>query len=140
MMHIGFTGTRHGMTQAQLSVLERYLSVEFCSGDAEWLHHGDCIGADYQCHHIARQLGYKIAGHPALFGATRAFCDFDAEIPPAAYLVRNREIVDACETLLATPADMTEQLRSGTWATVRYAKLRGKPVLLILPNGNREFC
>jgi bifunctional non-homologous end joining protein LigD len=33
------------------------------------------------------------------------------------------------------PAEPEEQLRSGTWSTVRFAKKQGKPVFLILPDG-----
>ena len=51
---------------------------------------------------------------------------------PKPYLDRNRDIVDACEVLLATP-DGPERLRSGTWSTVRYARKIGKPVEVRLP-------
>jgi bifunctional non-homologous end joining protein LigD len=33
------------------------------------------------------------------------------------------------------PAEPEEQLRSGTWSTVRFAKKQGKPVFVILPDG-----
>jgi hypothetical protein len=51
------------------------------------------------------------------------------------YLVRNKDIVIETASLIAAPADPVEQLRSGTWSTVRFARQRGKPVFLILPDG-----
>jgi len=47
---------------------------------------------------------------------------------PTPYLSRNRAIVDETEMLIATPAEFTEQQRSGTWSTVRYARACGKKV------------
>jgi predicted Rossmann fold nucleotide-binding protein DprA/Smf involved in DNA uptake len=54
---------------------------------------------------------------------------------PRPYLVRNRDIVDVCNLLLATPGGTVEQLRSGTWATIRYARRIGRPVWIVFPNG-----
>jgi hypothetical protein len=36
--------------------------------------------------------------------------------------------------LIATPSTDDEQLRSGTWATVRYARKAKKRIKLIFPN------
>jgi hypothetical protein len=51
----------------------------------------------------------------------RAFCQGDVVLTPRPYLVRNRHIVDASSVLIATPKG-DEELRSGTWSTVRYAR------------------
>ena len=45
-------------------------------------------------------------------------------------------LVDACEVLLATPKG-PEKLRSGTWATVRYARKVGKRIVIIEPDGKQ---
>jgi predicted Rossmann fold nucleotide-binding protein DprA/Smf involved in DNA uptake len=37
--------------------------------------------------------------------------------------------------MIATPHSYVEIGRSGTWATVRYARKAGKPIYLILPDG-----
>jgi len=37
--------------------------------------------------------------------------------------------------MIATPGEVDEQLRSGTWSTVRFARKQGKPVHVILPDG-----
>jgi predicted Rossmann fold nucleotide-binding protein DprA/Smf involved in DNA uptake len=54
---------------------------------------------------------------------------------PKAPLDRNRDIVDAAAVLIAAPKEMTETLRSGTWATVRYARKQGKQVWIVWPDG-----
>jgi predicted Rossmann fold nucleotide-binding protein DprA/Smf involved in DNA uptake len=84
------------------------------------LHHGAAVGADQHAAHVAALLGFRLTAHPATAGRE---------------LARNREIVAACDVLVATPATEREVLRSGTWATVRYARQAGKPVLLLPPNG-----
>lgn len=61
--------------------------------------------------------------------------DIRDPLPP---LERNHRIVDACDVLIACPKDAQEQLRSGTWATVRYARKQGKRVIVITPDGTVE--
>jgi hypothetical protein len=41
--------------------------------------------------------------------------------------------------VIAAPMSSAEILRSGTWATIRYARKAGKPVLIIWPNGELGF-
>lgn len=53
------------------------------------------------------------------------------EKPP---LIRNRDIVNAGELLIATPKLDVEEQRSGTWAAIRYARKIGKPIILIYPS------
>lgn len=55
---------------------------------------------------------------------------------PTTYETRNHAIVDACRLLIATPrATERAQPRSGTWATIRYAQRKERPVWLIWPDG-----
>lgn len=133
--HTGFTGTRDGLTDAQAETLHRLLCHH-----RGWLHHGDCIGADAQAHDIACRVGLRIAIHPPTSRALRAFCSrFDKLYASAYYLTRNRHIIEATSSLIACPKEANETLRSGTWATVRYARQRHKPVTLILPDGSVRF-
>jgi hypothetical protein len=37
---------------------------------------------------------------------------------------------------VAAPRTPIETLRSGTWATVRYARAYGRPVWIVLPDGS----
>lgn len=66
----------------------------------------------------------------------RAFCDQTGPTElrePAEYLDRNHAIVDECSVLIAAPRSLTEEQRSGTWATVRYARKMGRPVVILDP-------
>jgi len=128
-MKVGFTGTQHGMSLRQLDALIVLLSA----GDATEFHHGDCIGADAQAADLARSLGIPVVVHPPLNPAKRAFTyrPGDQMMMPAPYLERNREIVDATEALVAAPQTDEEQLRSGTWSTIRYARQLGRLVSIL---------
>lgn len=138
-MNIGFTGTQIGLTAAQGRTLFSILQGLRDDLGYREFHHGDCIGADEQAHHIARNLGLKIVIHPPLYGKKRAYCKGDFCHEPMEYLERNQEIVNESNILVATPKEDTEQLRSGTWSTVRRAKKKGIHVIIIKPNGEMEI-
>lgn len=101
-------------------------------------HHGDCIGADAQAAKLAKGFGFVIIchpGHPKDKENTmyRAFTDFnDATHRIKSFIDRDHDIVNASESMIATPAG-EEQVRSGTWTTIRYAKKQQKPVHIIYP-------
>lgn len=128
---LGFTGTQQGMTEDQKMAFEDILAC-----GAKVLHHGDCRGADAQAWRLARTHGFKTVCHPPNVPKKRAFTmpneETREELP---YLVRNQRIVDESEILIATPKGFEEELRSGTWATIRYAQRRKKPVVIIWPDG-----
>lgn len=139
-MKIGFTGTQQGMTDIQKDKLKEYLmslSNMFTSDifEACEFHHGDCIGADDQAGCIAYDIGYIVVTHPPINESKRAFSAYDIQLPAKPYLDRNHDIVDECEVLIATPKEQGEVLRSGTWATIRYARSKGKRVIKITPDG-----
>lgn len=130
-MKYGFTGTQRGMSPRQYAAILRILS----SGTGEF-HEGDCIGSDAESACIAWDVGsWFIVQHPPTNQSKRAFAQYDEAREPKPYLERNHDIVDDCDELLATPGEKEEQLRSGTWATIRYAKKCGKPVTVIYPDG-----
>jgi hypothetical protein len=95
--------------------------------------HGDCIGADAEASKIAKKLGYKIILHPPINSNKRAWSDYDEARPVKEYLVRNHDIVDETQFLIATPKSEIEEVRSGTWATIRYAKDRYRNIIIIYP-------
>lgn len=130
-MKIGFTGTQKGMSPGQINGLMQLLD----DLDASELHHGDCIGADAEADRVARAMDVKIVIHPPEKGRKRAYCfkPGDVELDRREYLQRNHDIVDATDVMIATPAEDQEQMRSGTWATVRYARRVGKKVIVIVP-------
>lgn len=131
----GFTGTQNGMTEPQSLQVARRL-VSYSIG---WLHHGDCVGADAQAHDWAVQCGIKTEGHPPINPSKRAWCKFDVLHEPMEYIVRNHAIVDAVRYLIAAPVSMEEVMRSGTWATVRYARSLKRGILIVFPDGQWRF-
>lgn len=134
---VGFTGTQKGMTNAQSAKLAEYMR-ETDKVYGNWaFHEGDCIGSDDEATHLAWKTGAYVLCHLPLNNSKRAFNpNVHDTYDPKPYLERNHDIVDGSDELVATPAEMTEQLRSGTWATVRYAKKLGKPVRIIYPDGS----
>ena len=139
-MKIGFTGTQNGMSGLQYEAVRKLL--ESLEWNAERrrsteFHHGDCIGADVEAARVSAVLGMRLIVHPPLNEAKRAFHRSDnCEVrKPKPYLDRNRDIVNECELLIAAPSSVDEQLRSGTWSTVRYARKCEKPTIIIDPYG-----
>ena len=130
--HLGFSGTIKGMTDEQL-VTFKTLIIDL---DPAFFHHGMCIGADTQAHDAVWLLtDATIIGHPPVntrYMTTRK-CTIRRE--PRRYMDRNQDIVVESELLIATPKEVKEQLRSGTWATVRRARKVGIPIILITPDG-----
>jgi hypothetical protein len=80
-----------------------------------------------------------VVGHPPENPSKRAFCAFDEICEPAPYLVRNQDIVDIAARMIATPGEMHEVLKSGTWSTVRKARRGRRPLAIIYPNGLLTF-
>lgn len=136
IMGVGFTGTQRGMTVQQEKAFCDYLYGLYDTYGRNEFHHGDCAGADAEAHDIALKIGFLIVIHPPLNSWKRARC-VDAAIvkEPKPYLERNWDIVDETDMLIATPRGFEEELRSGTWATIRYALKRSKPITIIYPDG-----
>jgi len=133
-MKIGFTGTQKGMTIEQKQCFWRFAMDIHISQ----FHHGDCIGADKEAHDIMVHEHYIVI-HPPKNPSKRAFCSgyedcFEVR-EEKDYIPRNHNIVEETEWLWATPSGFQEELRSGTWATVRHARKRGKMILIIWPDG-----
>lgn len=137
MGHIyGFTGTRAGMTPYQRLRLLKILEHDRNVGE---FHHGDCIGADAEAHDIAWAIrDIAIIIHPPSDDKHRAFKTNALVLVTRPYLERNHDIVDACDVLIAAPKEVIEQRRSGTWATVRYARKIGKPVVILAPEPEED--
>ena len=136
MIHVGFTGSSGGMTLAQKERL--WLLV----GHRQfYFHHGDCIGGDKEADAIVRRATnlYGVIMHPCDIVEKRAFCvpkyphDVVRDVKPP--LVRNKDIVDESECLIAASKTQGPVLRSGTWTTIRLAIAAKKPVCVLLPDG-----
>jgi len=133
---IGFTGTREGMSIRQRQIVRAMLS------SAEEVHHGDCMGSDEEFHELAQSLAVRIVIHPPDDPKLRAYCEGGTVLPTKPYLIRNRDIVDMVEFLIATPKEQTEPAPGrgqGTWSAVRYARGKRKPCAVIKPDGAVDF-
>jgi hypothetical protein len=131
---VGFTGTRQGMTP------EQRVEVTLLLAKADYLRHGDCVGADAQVHEIARAFDIRIILHPPKDPSYRAFCKFAWKVrPEKGYLTRNRDIVHGADLVIAAPKSEKEEMRgSGTWMVIRYATRVGTPLVVVYPDGRRE--
>lgn len=136
--HVGFSGTRNGLSFVQLERLKSELTSIYdiftTIQPICWLHHGDCLGADVRAHEIWRmQYAGKIWIHPPKDPKFRAFLQGDMVEKHKDYLVRNRDIVDRSDFMVFTPKG-PEETRSGTWSTWRYAQKLGRPSVVIMPD------
>lgn len=133
-MIVGFTSTRRGLTGAQalrlIGVFRELQPVGF--------HHGCCVGGDEEASRLVRKYhpACRIIAHPPA-NAVLLSRDYEADEirTPREYLARNGDIVVICNVLVACPAELHEQVRSGTWSTVRRARRAGKPIRIVLPDG-----
>lgn len=141
-MILAFTGTRRGMTPEQHAALP---SVLACL--PELVLHGGAKGADAQFHAFLAlkyaALGQRPMPIEVYPGETVRWTHWNyssqsgelfkvhKSAPP---LDRDKAIARRCDHLLACP-DGPERARSGTWATVRYARAAGKPVTIVMPDG-----
>lgn len=135
---LGFTGTRQGMTAQQMVAVDEWFKAngEKFTGFL----HGCAIGADAwmaqyvdKAHQFICSFGYP--SNTKGQRSTRAVEASDSVYAPAPPLERNRDIVNFCDTLLACPAKMEEEQKSGTWYTIRYARKHKKPIVIVWPDG-----
>jgi hypothetical protein len=139
VIHLGITGTTIGATLPQAATLWSVMT----SFAYDEFHHGDAIGVDALGHTAARAVkemrggSLRIVEHPANIPGKRAFCaDADVTHEPLPPLARNKHIAASSDVLVAVPFSPEEWLRSGTWATVRYARKYGKIIIRINPDGS----
>ncbi len=128
-MKVGFTGTQLGMSQHQ----KEQFVLKLCDLNPTEFHHGDCIGADAEAHDIVREFfpDVKIHVHPPVYSNKRAFKKGDVTYPVDHYIPRDRKIVDSTEHLIGSPKSDQEELRSGTWTTIRHARRTSKPETIL---------
>jgi hypothetical protein len=81
----------------------------------------------------------KVIVHPSDIPAKRAKLVGEGftTLKPWPPLKRIKAMVRWSDTLVATPFEPYEVLRSGTWATIRYARKDGLTEYLFLPGGQR---
>ena len=129
-MIVGFTGSRKGINQLQADKIKDFLKEHYVIH----AHHGDCIGADELFHQIASSIVKDISIHPPDKKGLRSFCKVLGQgilLEEKPFIKRNHTIVDVCDVLIACPDSSKEKVRSGTWATIRYARKQNKEVFLV---------
>lgn len=129
----GFSGTREGMTPPQRAQLRKLIAA-----GVDEAHHGDCIGADVAFHDDVTRAHIDVVVHPPEDARYRAFCHGIRSEPALPFLERNKEIVKAATVMWFAPKEQREPepgRGQGTWSTVRYARRRGVPAIILLPDG-----
>jgi len=133
---IGFTGSKAGMTGRQAATVLKLLDVF----QPKLVRHGNCVGSDEEFHQLVRMFHPNIQIHVHLATTKyQASCLGDFHYDPKPPLDRNNDIVDPSDVVIATPAQMTEVLRSGTWAAIRRARGKFIQVYIIGPDGRYYF-
>lgn len=136
-MILGFTGThRVPLPEAQQRALVAYLIKDLPTT----VLHGGAPGSDEMFHDLLAELApetiveiYPGSADRYRYWHRRHPLGLHYSQPP---LVRDKLIARRCDRLLGCPAQVEEIIRSGTWATVRYARAAHKPITLILPDGS----
>lgn len=138
MVRLGITGSRCDITANAITAFDQFLQTI----DVNEVHHGDCIGADSIIHNMilinSNCKNTTIIIHPPKNSTYRANCNGNNVLihSPKDYLVRNKDIVNDTDALIAFPSTKNEVLRSGTWSTIRYARKCSKPIIVIYPDGS----
>ena len=121
-MTVTFTGTQKGLSARQLEFVTHMLTTN----PPELLIHGGCVGADAEVDTIAAMLNIPREVYPsnipAKHGHLYSMVGKITVHPPMEPLKRNRLMVDKADGVIACPSSDKEVVRSGTWATVRYAR------------------
>lgn len=136
-MKLGFTGTRNGMSDAQVRTVLQFLYDHRAKID--YVIHGGCVGADDDFDKLAASLGIL----RSVFPSDRPKLSISSDVliargpcvihSPDDPLKRNKVIVKHSTDMLACPRQREEVLRSGTWATIRYSRKAGVKLEVIAP-------
>ena len=135
-VYVGITGTQDGMTEAQFSSVKELMEILYMNE----IHGGDCVGFDAECITLIQEIqpDVKTVGHPPLNPDKRAFLEYDELREEKEYIDRNHAIVDATKHLIAAPKG-PEVIRSGTWATIRYARKLKRNIIIVWPDGKYTY-
>ena len=129
---LGFTGTQRGLSPQQIFFVQMFVR-EFTRQcdllrEAALGRHGCCVGADEQFHRMGTFGNVPMITHPGhIPEKTSTSCSGVFHHLPRNTLERNQLVVSRSWALLVCPSTDVEQVRSGTWATIRYARRVRKP-------------
>jgi len=130
---IGFTGPRVGMTEMQAELVKNVLRYAFNTGPVIG-QHGDCIGADAQFDQLCVEMDIDTMCRPCTIASQRAYTAARIIAPPEHPLSRNKKIVETSSLMVSTPSTEVDELRSGTWSTIRHAQRINAPIIIITPS------
>ena len=122
MLYLGVTGTQNP-GPGSYTIIAEYLA--HYSPLTNVVVQGCCIGVDEQVALIADDLGFDVNGVvPAnrykVSQAAIEVCKQIIYMPPGiSFMDRNDELIRMINKLAGFPKTETEELRSGTWATIR---------------------
>ena len=136
MASIGITASRKGISAQALETFEAVLQEH---PELEELHHGDCVGGDEQIHMMVQNIvpEVRLVIHPPINEDLRANCKGAYKVlPKKDYMSRNHDIVNTSEVIVGFPNGNHEIIRSGTWATLRFARKKNKKIIVIYPDGS----
>lgn len=127
---LGFTGSREGMNiwqvQQCIDLIKKIKPKE--------THLGDCVGADHEFYGLIKGWSSSlVVGHPPINPKNRVFLEYNWSVKEKEYITRNHDIVKASQLIIAAPKETDSVLRSGTWATIRFALQMRKPMIIIYP-------
>jgi len=134
MINRGFTGTQNP-PEGSRNVVRLHLMILDPSKDQ--LIVGACIGIDQIVGEEGHKLGFKVYG---VIPSNRSKIDhlypnyctsIEFMSIGTDYMDRNQRIVDLSFDLTAFPLRGVEELRSGTWSTIRRAGWKSIPVTII---------
>jgi hypothetical protein len=133
---VGITGTEKGTSPYQADAV--WTLLNFLRPD--WLRHGDCVGVDIQVAEMATYLGIGTIAHPAcnIPEKYKAHHKSTIVMPEELPLVRDMDMAKSVSIMIACPEEQKEILRSGTWATVRYARKARIPRIIMLGESNGD--
>lgn len=141
-IRLGFTGTREGMNEKQQEAFLKF--IESFKDEIEFVSHGDCEGADLQFDIICHEFGLRRRLYPST-SKTRCFSERERPLncfvmqDPKPPFERNGDIIEPCNLLVACSRLQEEELRSGTWMTVRLARRKGLQTIIFWPDGSMQF-
>ncbi len=134
-MIIGFSGSRHGMSQYQNGFVWDFLIKKH--QQIYVAVHGDCIGSDAEFHDMCEELDIHVDIYPPVNDKFRAWklpvMDKGTVYEAKTYGVRNALIVSRCDLFLATPHSIERVTGSGTWMTIELAQVNKVKTIVIPP-------
>lgn len=137
-LHIGFSGTRYGMTLLQRRAVYRVFRWYRDNRNAVAVHHGSCVGADAEAHDLARMLGLAVALHPGdnPYRAECAMLEGERVWMPRDFRTRNAAIAACTGVLVAAAGDGTED--RGTSHAISCAVKLERPVVIVSADGRLQ--